>query len=32
MKNLVIMGANNPEIIRLIDSISNAGQEKIKVL
>lgn len=32
MKNLVIMGANNPEIIRLIDSINNANQEKINLL
>src|SRR3989338_8212784 len=33
MKNLVIMGANNPEIIRLIDSINDDGKkEKIKVL
>ena len=33
MKNLVIMGANNPEIIRLIDNINEDGKkEKIKVL
>lgn len=32
MKNLVIMGANNPEIVRLIDSINSVGQEKINFL
>lgn len=32
MKNLVIMGANNPEIVRLVDSINDADQEKINLL